>query len=198
VQAIAAADVEVARRLLAARPELAQWKAPVGATRRDGGQYYLKEIEHHLYEGETALHVAAAAYSVAVASQLLASGADVRAKNRRGAEPLHYAVLGVPGSQRWNPGAQEAVIRCLFKAGAEPNCIDRSGVTPLHRAVRARCAAAVRVLLEEGADPKLANKNGSTPLMLAKLTTGRGGTGTPEAKAEQEAIFVLLRDYGAV
>jgi hypothetical protein len=61
-----------------------------------------------------ALHVAAAAYSVAVASQLLASGADVRAKNRRGAEPLHFAMLGVPGPQRWNPGAQEAVfVACL-------------------------------------------------------------------------------------
>jgi len=65
-------------------------------------------------------------------------------------------------------------------------------VTPLHRAVRNRCAAAVKVLLDRGADPSRRNRNGSTPAQLAKLTTGRSGTGTPEAKAQQAEIVRML------
>jgi hypothetical protein len=32
----------------------------------------------------------------------VAHGASVRARNRRGAEPLHYAADGNPGSAGWN------------------------------------------------------------------------------------------------
>jgi hypothetical protein len=189
VQAVAAADAAAVRRLLIAHPELARCKA------QPANECFIKEIEHCLYGGDTPLHVAAAAYWEAVASQLMGNGADIRAKNRHGQEPLHYAALGTPGSQRWNPIAQTAMIRFLLKVGADPNCVDRGGVTPLHRAVRTRCAAAVRALLEGGADPTQVNKNGSTPIMLANLTTGRGGAGTPEAKAEQQEIIAALRKH---
>src|SRR5437660_1594252 len=64
--------------------------------------------------------------------------------------------------------------------------------TPLHRAVRTRSAAAVRTLLEHGADPRRPNANGSTPSLLATQTTGRSGSGSPEAKAEQARIIALL------
>jgi hypothetical protein len=47
------------------------------------------------------------------------------------------------------------------------------------------CAAAVRVLLDAGADPHRKNSNGSTAITLARWTTGRGGSGSPEAKAQQ-------------
>jgi hypothetical protein len=33
--------------------------------------------------------------------------------------------------------------------------------------------------------------------VLANQNTGRGGTGTPEAKAQQEEILRLLAEYGA-
>jgi hypothetical protein len=59
--------------------------------------------------------------------------------------------------------------------------------------VRTRCAAAVRVLLQRGADPAIKNKNGSTPMTLAVHNTGRGGTGQPEAKAQQQEILHLLQ-----
>jgi hypothetical protein len=66
------------------------------------------------------------------------------------------------------------------------------GVTPLHRAVRTRCAEAVRTLLAHGADPARKNKSGSTPMHLASLNTGRGGTGSAEAKAQQAEIVRAL------
>jgi hypothetical protein len=121
VQAIASAHTGDVRQLLTDHPILARHKAAVGATRKSAGEFYLKGIEHYLYEGDTALHVAAAAaaYGEAVAVQLVAKGAEVRAKNRHSQEPLHYAVLGTPGSLRWNPNAQTATIRLLSKAGAD-------------------------------------------------------------------------------
>jgi hypothetical protein len=47
-------------------------------------------------------------------------------------------------------------------------------------------------LLDAGADPLRANGRGSKPLQLARQTTGRGGTGSAEAKAEQAEIVRLL------
>jgi ankyrin repeat protein len=72
-----------------------------------------------------------------------------------------------------------------------------SGVAPLHRAVRTRCTAAVKALLEGGANVSARNKSGSTPWLLATLNTGRGGTGSPQAKAQQAEIVRLLREHGA-
>jgi len=66
-------------------------------------------------------------------------------------------------------------------------------VAPLHRAVRNRCSAAVEALLSAGADPRLQNDSGSTASDLARWTTGRGGTGSSEAKAEQQIILDLLQ-----
>jgi hypothetical protein len=37
-------------------------------------------------------------YDHEMAGDLITGGADIRARNRRGAEPLHAAVIGVPGS----------------------------------------------------------------------------------------------------
>lgn len=190
--AIAAGDADEALRRLAAAPDLARSRAGAGATRQEAKAHFLPSIGHYLYEGDTAAHIAAAGYRVEVLRALVAAGADIRARNRRGAEPLHYAADGVPGAAWWNPAAQAATIACLIAAGADPNAADRSGVAPLHRAVRTRCAAAVAALLDGGADPKRRNGKGSEPLALARLATGRGGSGSPAAKAEQAAILRLL------
>jgi ankyrin repeat protein len=197
VQAIVSGEVVVARKMVRALPHLAKARAAYGATRQTAAEHFYKEILHYMYEGDTALHMAAAAYQEQMASELIARGGDVRAKNRRGAEPIHYAADGVPGGPAWNPDAQAATIACLIAAGADPNVNDKSGVAPLHRAVRSRCAAAVKVLLESGADVDAANGRGSTPLLLAMQNTGRGGTGSVRAKAQQAEILRLLKEYGA-
>jgi hypothetical protein len=196
-RAVAAGDTAAASRLLAASPGLATACLEEGAARHGPKGYFLEEIRHNLYAGDTALHVAAAAYREEIARKLIAAGADIRARNRRGAEPLHYAVDGGPGSPTWNPGAQAATVSLLIAAGADPNAVDKSGVTPLHRAVRTRCTAAVKVLLENDADIRCKNRNGSTAIQIAERTTGRSGSGSPEAKAQQAEILRLLARHGA-
>src|SRR5262249_61836331 len=109
-----------------------------------------------------------------------------------GADPPQPGGWGVPGAPTGTPPRQRAVILYLIEAGADPNATAAGGVTPLHRAVRNRCSAAVEALLSAGADPRLENDSGSTAADLARWTTGRGGTGSAEAKAEQEVIIELL------
>ena len=195
VRMIVAADDAVVFSLLATSPTLATARFERGATRQAVRSYHIEEIQHYIYAGDTALHIAASAYRRGIAQKLIVMGANVRAKNRRGAEPLHYAVDGMPGSSAWNPSAQAATVACLIKAGADPNALDNSGVSPLHRAVRTRCAAAVKALLEGGADPKRKNRRGSTPMLLATQNTGRGGSGSPEARAQQRCIVQLLQKH---
>lgn len=196
LHAIASGDAATASRLLDAAPPLALMAAPMGATRASASPYFLEEIEHHVYAGDTALHIAAAAYREDIARALVAHAANPSASNRRGAAPLHYAADGHPGSVRWNPTAQATTIVFLIRAGADPNAADTNGATPLHRAVRTRCAAAVRTLIEHGGDVNARNKSGSTPLELAHHNTGRGGSGSLLAKAQQEAIITLLSTHG--
>jgi hypothetical protein len=196
-RAIADGDAAHVERLITSAPRLASEPIRTGASRANAAPFYLEGIGHYIYAGDTALHVAGAAYQANIARDLLARGASVDAKNRRGAEPLHYACDGSPGSSRWNPAAQTATIECLLTAGANPNATDRSGVTPLHRAVRTRCAAAVRLLLEHGADARKTNGRGSSPLHLAVQTTGRGGSGSAEAREQQAEIVRLLVAHGA-
>jgi len=198
VRAIAASDADTVSRMLEASPALARASVEVGATREEAAAYYLDEIDHYVYAGDTALHIAAAAYAAALVSRLLELGADVGARNHRGAQPLHYAADGIPGSGTWNPTAQAAVITALIRAGADPDAVDKSGVAPLHRAVRTRCGPAVQALLDGGADPMLANKSGSTPMKLATQATGRGGSGSPDAKAQQALIVEVLAQHGAM
>jgi ankyrin repeat protein len=197
LRVIAAGDNARASRLLVASPQLATSASSIGATRSSSTSYYFDEIEHYVYAGDTALHVAAAAYRTDIAKELVSLGAPISARNRRGAESIHYASEGQPASERWNPKAQAAIVAYLLQAGADPNSADNSGVTPLHRAVRTRCAAAVGVLLTNGADPQRRNGSGSTPLHLAVQNTGRGGSGTTAASEQQRQIIRVLMEHGA-
>jgi hypothetical protein len=196
MRAIATGDVAVASQMLAVSPVLACTQLERGATRQTASDFFLEDIAHYVYAGDTPLHVAAAGYRVVLAQTLVSGGADFAARNRRGAQPLHYAADGAPGSARWDPEAQAATIAYLISAGADPDATDISGVAPIHRAVRTRCAAAVSALIEGGADVDRRNRAGSTPIMLATLSTGKGGSGSPEAKSQQQEILRILRLHG--
>jgi hypothetical protein len=197
LRAIAARDVSETSRRLELSPGLAVAAVRTGSTRQDPNSYFLPSILHHVYRGDTGLHIAGAAYQRSIAELLVAEGGDARARNRRGAEPLHYAADGRPGAEGWDPHAQRSVIEYLISVGVDVNARDNSGVAPLHRAVRTRSSAAVRALLENGADPRLPNKSGSTPLHLAVQNTGRSASGAAVAKDQQREIIALLLERGA-
>jgi ankyrin repeat protein len=193
VHVVVGGDIDQVARRLAGSPVLATTASDVGATRQQASTFFFADIAHYLYAGDTALHMAAAAFRCRVAELLVAHGADCRAKNRRGAEPLHYAA----DANRWDPAAQAEVITYLMSAGADPSALDNAGVAPLHRAVRTRSLAAVRGLLDGGANSRQPNKMGSTPLHLAVQTTGRAGSGSPQAREQQAGIIRLLVERGA-
>jgi hypothetical protein len=196
-RAIAARDHHEISRLLDSSHDLARRPIRIGASRQDADTYFLTPIRHYAYGGDTPLHIAAAAYYRELTEALIATGADLRARNRRGAEPLHYAADGSPGADFWDPVAQSEVIAILISAGADPNAFDNSGVAPLHRAVRTRSSAAVSTLIENGADWRLMNKSGSTPMHLAVQNTGRSNSGSDAAKDEQRRVIDVLLRHGA-
>jgi ankyrin repeat protein len=188
IRAVVDGDLALTARMLATNPELAKSRFAEGATRGNPHDFFIREIAHYVYRGDTALHLAAAAFQRAIAELLVKGGADTGAKNRMGAEPLHYAA----DTNHRDPVAQSETISYLISVGSNPNATDAHGVAPLHRAVRTRSAAAVRALLIGGADAHQKNRNGSTPRDLATRNTGKSGSGSPEARAQQKEIIAIL------
>src|SRR3954468_8583881 len=78
-------DVGVVAARLSASPALATSRAAAGASRQNAATFFFADIAHYLYAGDTALHMAAAAFRPEVAELLIAHGGDCRARNRRGA-----------------------------------------------------------------------------------------------------------------
>jgi ankyrin repeat protein len=190
LRAIQIDDVARAKALLKADAGLA-------TGRIEEAKLYEPPICHWIYVGDTALHLAAAAYRVEIARLLLTAGADPNAAtNHRHSGPLHYAADGYIIDPAWDAKRQVKMIRCLLDAGADVNAQDKNGASPLHRAVRTRCAAAVNCLIGSGGDPTLKNKPGSTPFHLAVQTTGRGGSGSESARAAQREIIATFLSFG--
>jgi Ankyrin repeats (many copies) len=102
---------------LGRHPSLATIASPVGATRQESRSFFFESISHYLYVGDTALHMAAAAFDMPITELLIAHGANCRAKNRMRAEPIHYAA----DAHRRDSDAQAAVITYLVLMGADPN-----------------------------------------------------------------------------
>lgn len=196
MHAMVDADRDAVDALLQSDPALGTAVVQVGATRQHPDTF-LDAIRHHVYRGDTALHIAAAAHSPGFVNLLVEHGGRVDAVNRRGAQPLHYAADGGPGSDRWDPRAQHATVVALLALGADADATDKNGTTPLLRAIRNRCADAVDALITGGADVHVANKSGSTARQLAEWTTGKSGSGSAHARAEQERIVELLRAANA-
>src|SRR5262249_52536735 len=145
VRTIVAADDAVVFALLATKPGLVKAAFEDGATRQMAKPYHIDEIGHYVYSGDTALHIAAASYREEIARKLIAMGADVRARNRRGAEPLHYAVDGTRGSAAWNPEAQAATVPGPKAPAADPKAPEKNGLPPCNAPFPRRSAAAEKV-----------------------------------------------------
>src|SRR5262249_61067108 len=89
IRLVVAGDTDRVSRRLRAAPALATTASPVGATRQQATDFFFTTISHYLYAGDTALHIAAAAFSRPMAELLITHGADCRTRNRRGGGPPH-------------------------------------------------------------------------------------------------------------
>ncbi len=188
MQAISGGDADQAEQRLREAPALARAALTADAS---------FDRPKAAYVGDTPLHIAAANHAPGIVELLIGLGADVRARNRRGAEPLHSACVGQPGSPVWDSAAQAKAVARLVAAGADPEARNMDGAAPLHLAVRTRSATAVEALLDAGANINARNGSGSTALLLATHTTGRSGSGSVEARALQADIRALLERRGA-
>ena len=105
--------------------------------------------------GSTSLHRAALAGREDVVEFLIAKGADIDVRNKRGETPLHCAA------------AHLSVTALLFASGAKVNAKTDAGYTALHFAVSANRVKVVALLIENGADVNAQEYQGQTPLHLA-------------------------------
>ena len=88
---------------------------------------------------------------------LLAQGADVRARTSHGKSPLHWAAgFNAP-----------AVVEALLAAGADVDARTETGETPLHVAANYGSASAARALFDAGSDADARTVRAVTPLHVA-------------------------------
>lgn len=108
--------------------------------------------------GSTLLHHAVAFGTIEIVQLLLDKGAEVNAKNRRSAMPLHWAVH------------DEAKVRLLLSRGVQINARQVEGRTALYQAaVLGGGLPVLRLLLDNGADPAIGSLVGQTPLSVASV-----------------------------
>ena len=67
-------DSETAIRLLSASPHLAKERAARGAIRQASKENFFDRIKHYINEGDTGLHMAAAAKQTRIAEELISRG----------------------------------------------------------------------------------------------------------------------------
>lgn len=118
---------------------------------------------HDSSTGQTALHIVTARRDLTWMTFLLAKGANVDARDNRGATALQLAVnLGFPEG-----------VELLVGEKAKIDDPNSEGETPLISAVHRRNIAIMRMLLKAGADPDRADNSGRSARDYATLE-GRG------------------------
>ena len=104
--------------------------------------------------GSAPLHHAAGYGPIENMQLLIAKGADIKVKNRRGSTPVHWAIHDL------------SKVNLLVTNGADVNAKQVQGRTPLYfAAMLGNGTQTMRLLLNKGADPNLGTVNGQTPLM---------------------------------
>jgi hypothetical protein len=137
--------------------------------------------------GDTALHIVVARRDRTWIDFLVAKGANVNARNGRGATPLQIAV-----GMGFAEGAE-----LLLARGARVDEPDSAGETPLISAVHRRDTGLMRLLLKAGASPDRADNSGRSARDYAALD----GKGSPllaeiEANAKPRAAGQARGSYG--
>ena len=107
--------------------------------------------------GETPLFASAKHDGVSTIHTLLATNANLHARDSTGNSALHSAV-------RWN--AQNAV-HALINEGIDVNTHNLNGTTPLHDSVSLGLTNIAVILLNQGAQLEVRDTGGNTPFMIA-------------------------------
>lgn len=128
--------------------------------------------------GRTTLHYATSSQftNVSTVQALINKGANVKAVDKAGLNPLHMCVLPTvltPVMEEEDEYPQKTgvcdVIQLLVSAGLEVNITDNAGFTPLHFALREKDVAVITKLLQLGADATLKTRTGETALHRSTL-----------------------------
>jgi uncharacterized protein len=136
-------------------------------------------------DGDTALHVAAAAKGLAYLEALLDGGVDPNLRNaRNGASALVAALMA----------ERSGHVRHLLARGADPGLTDRTGNTPLHVAAQINDPAMALILLEAGAPATARNAQGATFQPYLFMTPDR--LLNAKTLAARRAVVDWLADYG--
>ena len=147
-------------------------------------------------EGQTVLHITAAAGYTGFMQYLLEQKVSVDAKNTAHMTPLHEAIRS---------GQTEAAA-LLLNAGAQPDTAAALGNTALHFAVTApHNTELVKLLLEKKADPAIKDEYGETPLhiavrvaadteLLTALTQAGGAINERNKRGETPLLLAVARD----
>lgn len=117
--------------------------------------------------GRTPLHLVVQGGHKTIIEFLIASRADVNAKDIKKNTPLHYAVSGACTLDVIHPvpdGHRKEVVELLIGAGAEVNAKNKYGGTALAIAAAGGRTETVKLLLAKGADVNAKAQSGETPL----------------------------------
>jgi ankyrin repeat protein len=156
----------IADYLLASGVELDIFAACLAGRRDSVAQLIAHDrtlLASYSHDGWTPLHLAAFFGFPDIAADLIAAGADLKARSTNALRntPLHAAVAG----------NSVAVTRTLLEQGAEVNAPQESGWTALHSAAQNGNAELIQLLIAAGATLSAKADNGQTALDLA-LTRG--------------------------
>jgi ankyrin repeat protein len=107
-------------------------------------------------DGSSPLHHAAAFGTIDTLKLLIAKGADVKAVNRRKAQPLHWTI------------GDAVRVKMLLDNGVDPNATTGDGRTALYLATLAENNFdVIQLLLSKGANPNKKSVNGNSVLAAA-------------------------------
>lgn len=123
----------------------------------DPGKVDLKVVDER---EKTALHIAANAERIDIATELVKHGADVNARSDRNWSPLHIAANRETNSVE--------TVRLLINKEADITLLTRSRKSTLHVAAESGNVEVVRLLLDQNKlDPRCKDSFGDTPLLSA-------------------------------
>ncbi|MFI2720765.1 ankyrin repeat domain-containing protein [Streptomyces collinus] len=149
-------------------------------------------MSESLFAAVVPVHGGDPAERAALVRSLIADGADVSARDERGATPLHRA-LETPYDGN-SPRPSLEVVRALLECGADVHAVDNDGATPAGRAVaycgsgltrrEERALEVLALLVEHGA-----RLDGTSELRTGGSLAHHGGV------ARQ--VYAFLLDHGA-